>query len=68
MSGRVLDLGSNRGRWTIAAALAGFDAVGADPSLGAVRAARRMDTSIDVAVVDARHIPFPDHRFDVVFS
>jgi SAM-dependent methyltransferase len=70
--GRFLDLGSNWGRWTIAAAQAGFDAVGVDPSLGAVRAARRvarqLDASIEVAVADARHIPFPDASFDVVFS
>jgi SAM-dependent methyltransferase len=70
--GRFLDLGSNWGRWTIAAAQAGFDAVGVDPSLGAVRAARRvarqLNASIDIAVADARHIPFPDESFDVVFS
>lgn len=70
--GRFLDLGSNWGRWTIAAARAGFAAVGVDPSLGAVRAARRvarqLDASIEVAVADARHIPYPDESFDVVFS
>jgi ubiquinone/menaquinone biosynthesis C-methylase UbiE len=70
--GRFLDLGSNWGRWTIAATRAGFDAVGVDPSLGAIRAARRvarqLNASIDVAVADARHLPFPDQSFDVVFS
>jgi len=70
--GRFLDLGSNWGRWTIAAARVGFDAVGIDPSLGAIRAARRvasqLSVPIDLVVADARHLPFPDESFDVVFS
>jgi SAM-dependent methyltransferase/uncharacterized protein YbaR (Trm112 family) len=71
-SGRFLDVGSNWGRWTIAAARAGFTAVGVDPSLGAIRAARRvasqLSTPVDLVVADARHLPFPDQSFDVVFS
>jgi SAM-dependent methyltransferase len=71
-AGRFLDIGSNWGRWTIAAARAGFDATAIDPSLGAIRAARRvasqLSVSIDLAVADARHLPFPDESFDVVFS
>jgi SAM-dependent methyltransferase/uncharacterized protein YbaR (Trm112 family) len=70
--GRFLDIGSNWGRWTIAAARAGFDAVGIDPSLGAIRAARRVSSQlcapVELAVADARHLPFPDQSFDVVFS
>jgi len=70
--GRLLDIGSNWGRWTVAAARAGFDAVGIDQSLGAIRAARRVSSQlcapIDLAVADARHLPFADASFDVVFS
>jgi SAM-dependent methyltransferase len=70
--GRLLDIGSNWGRWSIAAARAGFDVVAIDPSLGAMRAARRvarqLDVDLDVIVADARHAPFPDGSFDVVFS
>jgi SAM-dependent methyltransferase len=70
--GRFLDIGSNWGRWTVAAARAGFDVVGVDPSLGALRAARRvaaqLDISAEFAVADARHLPYPDASFDVVFS
>jgi SAM-dependent methyltransferase len=70
--GRFLEIGSNWGRWTIAAAQAGFDATGIDPSLGAVRAARRVARQVDVkadfAVADGRFLPFPDATFDVVFS
>ena len=70
--GRLLDIGSNWGRWSIAAARVGFDVVAIDPSLGAMRAARRvarqLDVDLDVIVADARHAPFPDGSFDVVFS
>lgn len=70
--GRFLELGSNWGRWSIAAARAGFDPVAIDPSLGAIRAARRvarqLDIELEVAVAEARHLPFPDRSFDVVFS
>ena len=71
-AGRLLDLGSNWGRWTIAAARAGFEVVGIDPSLGAVRAARRVASQLNVeaefVIADARHLPFSDGSFDVVFS
>lgn len=70
--GRLLDLGANWGRWSIAAARSGFEPVALDPSLGAVRAARRvarqLSTPIEVVVGDARHLRFPDASFDVVFS
>ena len=71
-TGPFLDVGSNWGRWTIAAARAGFDVVGVDPSLGALRAARRVAVQLNVAaefvVADARHLPYPDESFEVVFS
>jgi SAM-dependent methyltransferase len=70
--GSFLDVGSNWGRWTVAAARAGFQAVGIDPSLGAIRAARRVSrqlgVDLELVVADARHLPFPDTTFDVVFS
>jgi SAM-dependent methyltransferase len=71
--GRVLlELGSNWGRWSIAAARRGYLPVGIDPALGAVRAAARVSTQLGVdaryAVADARHLPFRDACFDVVFS
>jgi SAM-dependent methyltransferase len=70
--GRLLDVGTNWGRWALAARRAGFDVVGVDPSLGAVRAARRVSTQlgleIETLVAEARHAPFPDASFDVVFS
>jgi SAM-dependent methyltransferase/uncharacterized protein YbaR (Trm112 family) len=69
---RLLDVGCNWGRWTLSAARAGYDAFGIDPSLEAVAAARRVATQLavdaDYVVADARHLPFRDASFDVVFS
>lgn len=70
--GRLLDIGSNWGRWCIAAARLGYSAVGIDPALGAVLAARSVAADLgvdaDYVVADGRHLPFPDASFDVVFS
>ena len=69
---RLLDVGCSWGRWTIAAAAHGYDAVGIDPSLGAVLAARRvarqLDRSVRYVVADARRLPFADGSFDAVYS
>jgi SAM-dependent methyltransferase/uncharacterized protein YbaR (Trm112 family) len=69
---RLLDVGCSWGRWTIAASRHGYSAVGLDPSLGAVMAARRVARQLGVdthyVVGDARHLPFPDGRFDCVYS
>ncbi len=68
----LLDLGSNWGRWTIAAARAGYRATGVDPSAKAIAAARRVAAQLgaqaDYVVGDARELPFPDASFDVVHS
>lgn len=68
----LLDVGCNWGRWSIAAARAGYAVVGIDPSLGAVMAARRVARSMGLpirhVVGDARFLPFRPARFDHVFS
>jgi SAM-dependent methyltransferase/uncharacterized protein YbaR (Trm112 family) len=68
----LLDVGCSWGRWSIAAARRGYQAIGIDPSLGAVMAARRVaqQLRIDAAFVvgDARHLPFAAGAFDTVFS
>ena len=68
----MLDLGCNWGRWTIAAAKRGWIAVGLDPQLKAVQAARRVARQLGVdarfIVADARYIPFVDGTFDATFS
>jgi len=68
----LLDVGCSWGRWTLAAAALGYEAVGLDPSLGAVMAARRVARSLDATcrfiVGDARYLPFADGRFDDVYS
>jgi SAM-dependent methyltransferase len=68
----LLDVGCSWGRWTIAAARRGYRAIGIDPSLGAVMAARRVARQLNVpasfVVGDARYLPFRDGVFDVLFS
>jgi len=67
-----LDVGSNWGRWAIAAARQGYHAVGLDPSLEAVwalrRVSRQLGTSVWSVVGDARFLPFRTNTFDVVFA
>ena len=69
---RLLDVGCNWGRWSIAAARAGFSVVGVDPSVEAIaaatRVARQFGEDVSYAVGDARRLPFFDGTFDVVFS
>ncbi len=69
---RLLDLGSNWGRWSLAAARAGFDVVGIDPSYEAIaaatRVARQLGEQATYVVADARQMPFDAGSFDVVFS
>ena len=69
---RLLDIGCNWGRWTIAAAQKGYQPVGIDPSLDAVLAARRVSRQLGVetnfVVGDARFLPFADNSFEIVFS
>jgi 2-polyprenyl-3-methyl-5-hydroxy-6-metoxy-1,4-benzoquinol methylase len=68
----LLDVGCNWGRWSIAAARAGYRTTGIDPSFeaidAAVRIARRLGVDAEYAVADARRLPFADRSFDVVFS
>jgi SAM-dependent methyltransferase len=71
--GRVLvDVGCNWGRWSLAAARAGYVVIGIDPAFDAVRAARRVARQLGIdaqfIVGDARHLPFRSRSVDVVFS
>lgn len=69
---RLLDIGCNWGRWSVAMARQGYRVVGLDPSLAALMAARRVtrQLGLDVQVVvgDARCLPFAADTFDTVFS
>ena len=68
----LLDVGCNWGRWTIAAARQGYFAIGIDPSLGSVLAAKDLCKELKVhahfVVADARYLPFRPDTFDVAFS
>ncbi|MDE2579348.1 MAG: methyltransferase domain-containing protein [Hyphomicrobiales bacterium] len=70
--GALLDIGCNWGRWSVSAARKGWRAIGIDPSLGAIMAARRAfgREGLNMAFVcgDARCLPFRDRSFDMVFS
>jgi SAM-dependent methyltransferase/uncharacterized protein YbaR (Trm112 family) len=67
-----LDIGSNWGRWAVAAARKGYRSAGLDPSLEAVMALRRVSRQLGVSVFplvgDARFLPFRDEAVDVAFS
>jgi SAM-dependent methyltransferase/uncharacterized protein YbaR (Trm112 family) len=67
-----LDIGCNWGRWCLAAVQSGYRPVGIDPSLKAIRAARRvaqqLGVQISYVVADGRYLPFRDSTFDQVFS
>ena len=67
-----LEIGCNWGRWCVAAARSGYRVVGIDASLEAIAAARRVADQLGIEatylVADARHLPFPDASFDIVFS
>jgi 2-polyprenyl-3-methyl-5-hydroxy-6-metoxy-1,4-benzoquinol methylase len=69
---RLLDVGCNWGRWSIAAARKGYHVVGVDPDLGALRAARDVAKQLGISVTyvagDARRLPFRNGAFDRVFS
>jgi SAM-dependent methyltransferase len=68
----LLDIGCNWGRWSIAAAKLGYNSIGIDHNLEALRAAKRVCNDLGVVanfiVADGRYLPFRDHTFDVVFS
>ncbi len=68
----ILDIGSNWGRWCIAASRLGYEPVGIDPGLTSIQAASRVAMQLGVkvrlVVGDARYLPFRDSVFSVVFS
>jgi SAM-dependent methyltransferase/uncharacterized protein YbaR (Trm112 family) len=67
-----LEVGCNWGRWCLAAAMQGYRPVGIDPSLKAIRAARRvarqMGLEATYIVGDSRFLPFRDQTFEQIFS
>jgi SAM-dependent methyltransferase len=68
----LLDVGCSWGRWSIAGAQQGYRAVGLDPSLGAVLAAKRLAGRLGLqaafVVGDATALPFAKSAFHVAFS
>jgi 2-polyprenyl-3-methyl-5-hydroxy-6-metoxy-1,4-benzoquinol methylase len=68
----LVDLGCSWGRWSIAAARAGFSVCGVDVHLDALWAASRVTRELgvvaDFACCDAAHLPFKPGSVDFVFS
>ena len=68
----LLDIGCSWGRWTVSAARKGYWAVGIDPHLDGVLAAKRIaaqvGVQVDLVVGDTVHLPFLDDTFENVFS
>jgi len=69
---RVLDLGCGAGRHCIYLAKNGFDVVGVDASLSALKLAKRwgQEENLSVTLMQATmtHIPFRDCQFDALIS
>jgi ubiquinone/menaquinone biosynthesis C-methylase UbiE/uncharacterized protein YbaR (Trm112 family) len=69
---RFLEIGCCWGRWCIAAARRGYRAIGIDPSLEGILAARRVAQQLRVnaqfLVADGRCLPFAEGFADQVFS
>jgi SAM-dependent methyltransferase len=67
-----LDIGCNWGRWSIAAAKAGYSVTGIDPSFGALVVAkyvfRQFGLQARFVCADARYLPFRNDSFDTTFS
>lgn len=70
--GVLVDIGCSWGRWTIAAARAGYAVWGVDVHLDALWAAHRvmreLDLGADFACCDAERLPFRPASVDFVFS
>jgi len=69
---RLLDIGCNWGRWSVAASQRNYQAIGIDPGLAPVQAAYRVSRALrapaSFLVGDGRNLPFADGTFDVVYS
>jgi ubiquinone/menaquinone biosynthesis C-methylase UbiE len=63
---RALDLGTGTGVTAEVLADRGAAVVGADPSVGMLRVARRVRPAIPVVAAEAIDLPFRDGRFDAV--
>jgi demethylmenaquinone methyltransferase / 2-methoxy-6-polyprenyl-1,4-benzoquinol methylase len=63
---RVLDVGAGTGVSTVEMARDGAFAVGADLSVGMLRAGRRTRRQVPLVAGDALRLPFPDAAFDAV--
>ncbi len=68
----LVDVGCGWGRWTVAAASAGFRPIGLDVHIEAlaagIRVSRQLDVRVDYVCSDADRLPFRSATVDFVFS
>jgi ubiquinone/menaquinone biosynthesis C-methylase UbiE len=68
----LVDLGCSWGRWTIAAARAGFSPIGMDVHIDALaagnRVSKQLGASAEFICADVQHLPFRPGSIDYVFS
>lgn len=68
----LVDVGCGWGRWSIAAARAGFSPIGVDIHMDALaagaRVSQQIDARVDYVCGDAEHLPFRSGSINVVFS
>jgi len=62
----VLDVGCGTGRWLRRYEEFGFRAIGVDATVSMLRVARALKTTAPLVTGEARRLPFPDARFDLV--
>jgi SAM-dependent methyltransferase len=69
--GRLLDAGSGSGKYSIPLKMRGFDVVGMDVSLKALRmlseSSKSRDVEIDILAGNIFQLPFTDGSFDIVW-
>lgn len=66
--GKALDVGCGEGRFVRMLKAQGFDAVGIDPTVALIKAARERDPGGDYQVAGAEALPFEAAAFDLVTS
>jgi ubiquinone/menaquinone biosynthesis C-methylase UbiE len=65
-AGRLLDIGAGRGAIAVPARERGYDVTATDAAPGMVARLRREQPGLDVRLMNAVHLEFPDDSFDVV--
>jgi SAM-dependent methyltransferase len=66
--GRLLEIGSGKGRLLHTLRTQGFDACGVETNVGLIADSHRLYGALPVQAVSGPQLPFPDRSFDIVLS